>query len=144
MSDEVLLRRIKDLEQRVGDIETLEYSKYFTAVLSHTTGDAWSTLASRDSSDDGLIDLSATFGTPANITAVWLRVDVQDSDTGNPVALVSFGSSDPPSQQLCYAGFNGEWRIYNVLVPCNADGDIYISFSETVSQFRFFVLGYII
>ena len=145
MSDDDLLRRVKDLEERIGSLELIEYSKVLFRTLSHTTGTAWSTVTSRSAADDALIDLSATFGTPANIQSVILRVDIQDADTGDPVALVSIGNVSPPTQQLMYAGFSGEWQIYNsVIVPCTADGDIYITFSEAVSQFRFFVLGWII
>lgn len=145
MSDSDILRRLKDLEERVGSLELIEYSKVFFKILNHTTGTAWSTVTSRSSADDALIDLSATFGTPGNIEAVILRVDIQDADTGNPVALVSMGNTSPPTQQLMYAGFDGQWAIHNsVVVPCTADGDIYITFSEAVSQFRFSVLGWII
>lgn len=145
MSDSDLLRRVKELEERIGNIELIEYSKVFFKILQHTTGTAWSTVASRSAADNGLIDLSATFGVPANVQAVILRVDINDVDTGNPIALVSMGATATPTEQLLYAGYNGEWMIHNsVIVPCTADGDIYITFSETVSNFRFFVLGWII
>ena len=146
MSDSDVLRRIKELEELVNSLALIEYSKVFFKILHDTTSaKAWTTVASRSSADDGLIDLSATFGTPGNIEAVILRVDINDADTGNPVALVSMGATAAPTEQLMYAGFDGQWMIYNsVIVPCDANGDIYISFSETVSQFRFFVLGGII
>ena len=146
MRDGDLLRRVKELEERIGSLELIEYSKVLFRILYDTTSaKAWTTIASRSSADDGLIDLSATFGVPANIQAVILRVDINDVDTGNPVALVSMGTTAAPTEQLMYAGFDGQWMIYNsVIVPCTADGDIYITFSETVSQFRFAVLGWII
>ena len=147
MFDENTLRRLKDLEQRVADLETLEYSKIFFELFTNTTGDAWSTLSSRSSADDGLIDMSTAFGIPSKVQAIIVRVDINDGDGSPPVALVSMGSTATPTDQLMYAdpSYNGEWMIYNsVIVPCNADGDIYITFSETVDQFRFFVLGYII
>lgn len=146
MSDGDLLRRVRELEERIGNIELIEYSKVFFKILHDTTSPkAWTTIASRSAADNGLIDLSATFGVPANVQAVILRVDINDVDTGNPVALVSMGTTSTPTEQLMYAGFDGQWMIYNsVIVPCTADGDIYISFDETVSNFRFFVLGWII
>lgn len=145
MSDDTL-RRLRDLEERIGSLELIEYSKVFFKIrLDTTSAKAWSTVTSRSAADDGLIDLSATFGTPAQIEAVILRVDINDADTGNPVALVSMGATAVPTEQLMYAGFDGQWMIYNsVIVPCDANGDIYITFSETVSNFRFFVLGWII
>lgn len=145
MSDDTL-RRLRDLEERIGSLELIEYSKVFFKIrLDTTSAKAWSTVASRSAADDGLIDLSATFGTPAQIEAVIVRVDINDVDTGNPIALVSMGATAAPTEQLMYAGFDGQWMIYNsVIVPCDANGDIYITFSETVSNFRFFVLGWII
>lgn len=146
MADDSILRRLRDLESRVADLETLEYSKWYFEVLSHTTGDAWSTISSRSSADDGEIDLSATFGIPDNITAVIVRVDMNDGDAGAPVALCSMGPTASPTEALFYAdpAYNGEWMIHWAIVTCNASGNIHISFSETVDNFRFFVLGYII
>ncbi len=145
MSDNIA-RRLKDLEERVGNLELIEYSKIVFKVLSHTTGTAWSTVTSRSASDDALIDLSATFGTPDNIKAIFVRVDMSDGDGSAPLALCSMGPSASPSEALFYAdpAYNNEWAITTTVVSCDSNGDIYITFSETTDQFRFSIIGYII
>lgn len=146
MSDEDLLRRVKDLEDRVDNLETIEYSKIYFTVLNNTTGKQWSTALTRSSADDGLIDLSSAFGVPANVQAVIVRLFMHDSDASPPVALCKMGPSSPAGEAFFYASpaYTDEWIPYTTFVSCDANGDIYISFSESIDGLYFDIIGYVI
>lgn len=96
---------------------------FLTTPLTSTgwDGDSYSDTAKT------LIDLSAVFGVPDGIKAVMLTVDIRDSGSAanatyiifapNNTANIGIGGNPP--------AVNDRWGSFSVIVPCDANGDIY-------------------
>ena len=85
-------------------------------------GDSFSTTAKT------LIDLSAVFGAPANIKAVYLLVAVRDSASGGADALIILSPNNTSLSGLianCSGATNDIYQRTALIVPCDANGDIY-------------------
>ena len=117
-------KEIRKLWRAVRKLQITGFQRptWLTAPLTSTSwdGDSHSTTART------LIDLSAVFGTPANIKAVLVHISINDSGSAggdhwfglSPAAAgISIDWTCPPVNDAAgrYAG----------LVPCNGDGDIY-------------------
>jgi len=94
-----------------------------TTPLTSTSwdGDAYSTTAKT------LIDLSAVFGVPAGVKAIYARTAIRDSGSPADLALI-LGPTNAASVGMynrCNATPADAWSDANVIVSCNADGDIY-------------------
>lgn len=79
-----------------------------------------------------LIDLSATFGVPAGVKAILARIVIRDSGSAAvvpPNELIFHLTPDPlvasPAYVRCDGVANDRWVEQTVVVPCNADGDLY-------------------
>ena len=101
----------------------------------------WSVISHKGVADNGKIDLNSEFGVPKNVTAVFVRIDIGE----NVVTLVGMGETAGSTSFAAYtdAGGHDEWVIVTGLVPCDADGNIYITFSGTM-DFIMYVIGYVI
>ena len=85
-------------------------------------GDSFSTTAKTK------IDLSATFGVPANVRAVVLFVTVRDSDSANADYYLVLSPNDTAGSGFhCKATHspNDSLHSYCCTIPCDANGDIY-------------------
>ena len=85
-------------------------------------GDSFSTTAKTK------IDLSATFGVPANVRAVLVRSAVRDSDSSNGERWLCLSPNATDSSGLynrCSGQGNDTWSDETFIVPCDANGDIY-------------------
>lgn len=133
---------------RVWDERDLPQWHYLTTPLTSTSwdGDSYSTTAAT------LIDLSAVFGVPAGVKAVYLTVSVNDS--GSAANDVYF-SAGPGNTGLDYFAFicrasglaNDMFHTESGIVPCNADGNIYYSLlasGASTMDVRIRVWGYMI
>jgi hypothetical protein len=98
---------------------------FLTSPLTSTSwdGDAHSTEGAT------LIDLSAVFGTPANVRAVLAFVEANDSGSAAATNIyVGLGpsSTNPNALVLRLGGFpNDVKHAMSAVVPCDANGDIY-------------------
>mgnify|MGYP001569581080 CR=1 FL=1 len=97
-----------------------------TTPLSSTSwdGDAYSTTAKT------LIDLSAVFSVPAGVKAVLVQVFIRDSASAaagndNHIILGPTNTADEGSQVACAGLTNDCWSRGMLVVPCDANGDIY-------------------
>jgi len=96
---------------------------YLSAPLTSTAwdGDAYSTTAKT------LIDLSAVFGVPAGVKAVYVTIQLRDSGSAasdtffilSPNDTANFGQASSPMP------VNDRYGRYAFIVPCNVDGDVY-------------------
>ena len=84
-------------------------------------GDAYSTTAKT------LIDLSSVFGVPAGVKAVFVRVAVQDSGaaSGDYYIVLSPNNSASSGMAVNCIPANDRLNRGELIVPCNANGDIY-------------------
>lgn len=94
-----------------------------TTSLTSTSwdGDSYSTTAKT------LIDLSAVFGAPAGIKAVLFRVLVRDSGASTTDCWINLGLTNVSATGVglrCMPA-NDRWSEGTVVVPCDANGDIY-------------------
>ena len=112
-----------------------------TVALTTRLGSAnWNDDA-KTSGDDGVLDLSAVFGVPANVRAVHVRLMIAD---GTPSMECRMGPS------------NGEWDLAQHtqvanrrvqvagLVPCDANGDIFIAFTGNIDHVWLWITAYVI
>lgn len=76
-----------------------------------------------------LIDLSVAFGAPAGIKAILCRVGIQDASASSFSAWFGLSPNDTADSLTSFLKIYGlvDDAIYyeNVVVPCNADGDVY-------------------
>jgi len=91
-------------------------------------GDAYSTTAKT------VIDLSAVFGAPANMRAVDLWVQFRDSGSaaGDPYLVLWCNDTALEGKILrAYHIENDAYVTYSLMVPCDANGDIYYQINAT-------------
>jgi hypothetical protein len=75
-----------------------------------------------------LIDLSAVFGVPAGVRAIDVKVGIYDTASLVSTCYIILAPNDTAEQGkiLSVQGLpSSVWRYASMIVPCNADGDIY-------------------
>ena len=93
---------------------------------SRLTSTAWNGNA-RSTTAATLIDMSETFGTPANIDALLLSVEVRDLASAETYCWIRFDNAVPTmgTAALRCADVNNRWAGTQIVVPTDANGDIY-------------------
>ena len=83
--------------------------------------DAYSTAAKT------IIDLSSVFSAPAGIKAVLLFIAVRDSDAAGTDTFLILSPNDTANSGTAVDPhpINDRWQRESVVVPCDANGDIY-------------------
>jgi len=104
--------------------ENLSGWHFLTAPLTSTAwdGDAFSTTAKTK------IDLSVVFGVPAGIKAVLCNVAIKDSasEANDCFLCLSPNANASSGPKVACSGLaNSKYGRGTVVVPCNANGDIY-------------------
>ncbi len=95
---------------------------------------------SKGVADNGIIDLSAVFGLPAGITAVLLRLSMNDTTVG---ASVTYGPNAANNNAIILrAQVSGQLIDQTGIVPCDPNGDIYTVFSQTLDNVYIVIYGY--
>lgn len=105
-------------------------AKWLTTWLTSTSfdGDSFSTTAKT------LIDLSAVFSAPAGIKAVLMFVTLRDSGSaaGTAEVILSPNNSANAGAYVAASGLTNDAVARGLLiVPCDANGDIYYQISAT-------------
>lgn len=125
------LRRIENTLQRMGTADSPEWV-FLTTPLTSTSwdGDAHSTTAKT------LIDLSAVFGVPANVSAVVCRLAARDSAsaaTGGLFVCVSPNATAGETPVIARPSglTNDFYAEAEGICPCDANGDIYYQVSAS-------------
>jgi hypothetical protein len=126
-----------DLRRRIEVLESRETAVYQPEVFTDAV--KWSVNSTKGVADNGLINLASSFGVPAKVKSVRVRVDVSSS-------IVTFTSLGPTagSTRLAFytdPGGHDEWMIHYGEVQCNADGNIYVTFTGTI-YFILYITGY--
>ena len=124
---EAMQREINQLKRQLEMFQSGNYATCqfvpLTAALTSTAwdGDAYSTTAKT------LLDLSAVFGAPAGIKAVLFRAVIRDSAaaTGDYVFILSPEAGGGTGPQVNCIPVNDRYNRVMMVVPCNADGDVY-------------------
>ncbi|MDO8683474.1 MAG: hypothetical protein Q7N50_08335 [Armatimonadota bacterium] len=132
-----ILYDISILSKKVARLETLE-NKFvgyvfvpLTSPLTSTSwdGDSFSTTAPT------LIDLSAVFGVPAGVKAVYLSVVINDSGSAATadVNISFYPASGGIFAHVVYCGgiANDAMAAAQGIVPCDANGDVYYSITAS-------------
>lgn len=101
-----------------------------TAPLVSTSwdGDSFSTAAKT------LIDLSAVFGVPAGVKAVYVYAAIRDSGSAAGDAYLALAPNDTSGSGMhidCSGQANDSFERNNFIVPCDANGDIYYQIVAT-------------
>lgn len=97
-------------------------TQYAPLTSTSWDGDSFSTTGKT------LIDLSAVFGVPAGVKAVLVKLSGRDSAsaTTNCLVVLSPNSTSYKGPNIALQGVpNDVIRNYELIVPCNADGDVY-------------------
>jgi hypothetical protein len=126
---QTLLGYWKDLLRRIERLEAQESGGTWVILpqVSRLTSTAWDGDA-RSTTGATLIDMSAVFGTPANIDAVLLSVDARDSGGATADCWVRFSDGTPLSSGSPIATVppaNDRWGRYLLTIPTDSNGDIY-------------------
>lgn len=121
-----ILDTLNRLTKRISRLEAQNAPRFIplTTVLSSTSWDfsvAYSTTAKT------LIDLSAVFGVPAGIKAVLMYVGARDSGSAGTDCWVILSSNNTAYYGMAFncVSINDRINRESIIVPCNADGDIY-------------------
>jgi hypothetical protein len=121
-----LMRKIGELEGKIEALRTIQQPWSIvplTAPLTSTSwdGDAFSTTAKT------LIDLSAVFGAPAGIKAVYVSLSVRDSASQTNDTWILLDSTNTAGTGLFFSPqyINDRFGRGGLIVPCDANGDIY-------------------
>jgi hypothetical protein len=109
---------------------SIEYQGYIfiplTTPLTSTSydGDSFSTSTQYDQ-----LDLSAIFGAPAGIKAVLFDIALRDSGSAAGDTFLRFADTNVDSYSNpaigCSGLANDKWTRGQLIVPCNASGDVY-------------------
>ena len=124
---DALVRELQALRKRVDAMEALENSGGvlfpLTAPLTSTSwdGDSYSTTAKT------LIDLSAVFSAPANVSAVLMKVELNDSGSAGTDTRIILAPNDTAGQGPAFSpsDINDRLGRHMAVIPCNSDGDIF-------------------
>ncbi|HRU95334.1 MAG TPA: hypothetical protein P5195_08915 [Anaerolineae bacterium] len=115
---------------------------------SRLTSTAWNGNA-RSTTSATLIDMSAVFGTPANIDAVLLRVSVRDSgSSGAPTYGITLDNTTIGNSSTtirCGGMPDDSITDDTTIIPTDANGDIYykiVASGVNTLDAWIFVLGY--
>jgi len=103
----------------------------FYPLTTPLTSTSWDGDA-KTSADNGIIDLSASFGAPANIKAISVRVEVTSTTAGKAVFIktaTGVGNALVVTTQVADLPLNAY-----TIVPCDANGDVYF-IAETGATF---------
>ena len=126
------LRQLKELKSKIAHLERIEQPRwiYLSAPLTSTSwdGDAYSTTAKT------LIDLSAVFGVPAGVKAVYVKVCIRDAASTGGLYYIFLSANDTAASGLVLAtprAVNDEQVWQQFVVPCSANGDIYYQISAS-------------
>lgn len=99
---------------------------FLTTPLTSTSwdGDSFSTTGKT------LIDLSTVFGVPAGVKAILVQVTIRDSGSNAAelagTVILSPNSTNYSGQYVSAGGVPADYRRWSMLlVPCDANGDIY-------------------
>jgi len=121
-----LMKTINELEYKINALATITKGWSFiplTTALTSTSwdGDSFSTTAKT------LIDLSAVFGVPAGIKAVYMSLSVKDSASQTSDTWILLDATDAAGVGIFLSPqyVNDRNGRAAVIVPCNANGDIY-------------------
>ena len=140
-----LLRKISALETRINMMDGAERGwtpKFLTTPLTAAAwdGDNYNTTAKTK------IDLSAVFGTPADIKAVLITTDIDDDSSAGGEYWIILSPNDTAGEGIKTRTIpHGGWKSGEAaIVPCDSGGDIYyqISASGNVMSVRLEIWGY--
>jgi hypothetical protein len=111
------------VDRRLSALESAKFVP-LTSPLTSTSwdGDSFSTTAKT------LIDLSSVFGVPAGVGAVLCDIAIRDSGSAANDCFIQLGPVDTNNLGLehdCSGNADDKYRRGSLIVPCNADGDIY-------------------
>lgn len=112
------------LYSRIGGVD---YKNYINVLLdTPLTSPSWNA-AARSTTGPTLIDLSAVFGVPAGVKAVYVRAVVRDSAAWGTGNLAFFlGPSATYYYMFACTAFGGDLNNWSQgWVTCNANGDVY-------------------
>jgi len=127
----------------IGDLKpyrnSTTYTGYvFVPLTTPLTSTSWDG-DSKGTGDDGTIDLSAVFGAPAGIKAVLIRRRMEDATVGTEWTA---GPSASSTADIIRAQVTNVYVESNAVIPCDANGDIYCTFSGTIDDCIMQIHGY--
>lgn len=130
---DILERKVELLERFGVQLELIDALQptWLSAPLTSTSwdGDSFSDAAATQ------LDLSSVFGCPDGISAVVLYVAIRDSASAANDAYIIFAPNSTSGTTGFYAGCGGlandMWSRVCLIVPCDANGDIYYTINAS-------------
>ncbi len=122
-----LIAEITALKARLAHLEGLEQVR-FVPLSAALTSVSWDGDPHSDAAK-ALIDLSAVFGAPAGIKAVLFDIVLNDSGSaaaGSSIILDDTNTADVGAVATCTGIPNDIAHYEQLVVPCDANGDVYI------------------
>ena len=138
MSQETEMKLLQEIERlkrqverlKVGEIPTGGFIPLTTPLTSTSwDGDSFSTNAKT------LIDLSAVFNAPAGIKAALFMVSIRDSGSADNDRWFLLSPDDTAYDGLSLTAcpVNDRWSRTSMVVPCDANGDVYYQLNASGS-----------
>lgn len=143
-NEEMLLLEIRKLKERVERLELLEAGEWITSAVpfTHTS---WGG-AAKTAADTGTVDLSAfsngTDTIPPNIRAVAIRASAKD-ETPNVLIQLS-ADSGAEGAVVIRTQIANIYKDASGLVPCDSNGDVYVSFADEVDNMWLQIWAYLL
>lgn len=131
---------------RLGQNDIFEEAQALQVLMSRTvalttrlTSVDWENDA-KTSANNGILDLSAVFGAPANIRAAFVVLRIQDGTVGAECRMGPSNGEWCVSQQIQVA----DKRVHVAgMVPCDSNGDFYIQFTSDIDHVWLYITGYL-
>ena len=120
-----LMRMVESLQNRLDELTRRQQrTVYKQTALTSTSwdGDSFSTTAKT------LIDLSAVFGVPAGVRAVYVMVSVRDSASAGGDYYIILAPNNTAGAGIYFDASgqtNDSWERAAAWIPCDSNGDIY-------------------
>jgi len=127
-----------------GDLEPIRSSTQYTGYVyvpltSGGSSTSWDGDA-KTTGDNGIIDLSAVFGIPANVKAVNLRVAFNDETVNVSVKMHHPDNAERGLVQ--YTQVASQVIGISGVVACDSNGDISFTCSSEIDNMYVLILGY--
>lgn len=128
---------LRDANRAANRTEEIPHFVWLVTPLTSTSWDG----DAKAAADDGIIDLSAVFGVPANAKAVLVRMTARDETAGVVISLSPTGT--PQYALVVRTVVANAYDDASGWVPCDANGDIYFYIADEVDNLFLEIWGYI-
>lgn len=130
-----LMRMVESLQNRLDELTRRQQRTVYKQTALASTD--WEVTDTRSTTAKTLIDLSAVFGVPAGVRAVYVYMAVKDTASASTDTYIVLGPDNVAynGEYFSSAGqANSSWSRQSQWVACDANGDIYYQVAASGSN----------